>query len=80
MSKKKKPLVLSKTELEKKGTKELLGYLNGLRKCEETFEASDLDENPEATDTSRIYFKQTIKWESAYENVKSILDNRENIS
>ena len=80
MSKKKKPLVLNKTELEKKGTRELLGYLNRLRKCEESFEKSDLDENPELIDDSKIYFKQTEKWKSAYQNVKAILDKRENVN
>ena len=80
MPKKKKPLVLSKLELEKKGTKELLGYLKRLRYCEESYESSDLNENPDLTDHSTIYFKQTDKWKNAYCDVKSILNQRENVS
>ena len=79
MSKKSKPIVLSVSEMEKKGTKELLGYLKRLHKCEESFESSDLTENPDVLDESTIYFKQTEKWKTGYENVKSILKNRENI-
>lgn len=79
MSKKSKPLVLTIQEMEKKGTKELLGYLKRLHKCEESFESSDLSENPDLTDKTTIYFKQTEKWKTAYQNVKSILKNRENI-
>lgn len=80
MPKKKRPIVLSLTELNKKGTKELLAYLKRLRYCEESFEQSDLIENPEKSDKSTIYFKQTEKWKTAYCNVKSILDKREHIN
>ena len=66
-------------EMEKKGTKELLGYLKRLHKCEESFESSDLTENPDISDKFTIYFKQTEKWKTGYRNVKSILKNRENI-
>ncbi|WP_405376698.1 hypothetical protein [Nonlabens sp. Asnod3-A02] len=79
MPKRKKPIVLSIIELEKKGTKELLGYLTKLRHCEETLEKSDFITNPELLDDSIIYFKQTDKWKIAYHNVKVILDQRENI-
>lgn len=79
MSKKSKPIVLTISEMEKKGTKELLGYLKRLHKCEESFESSDLTENPDLADKSTIYFKQTEKWKTGYRNVKSILENRENI-
>ncbi|WP_405368190.1 hypothetical protein [Nonlabens sp. Asnod2-A12] len=79
MPKRKKPIVLSIIELEKKGTKELLGYLTKLRRCEETLEKSDFITNPELLDDSIIYFKQTDKWKIAYHNVKVILDQRENI-
>ncbi len=79
MPKKKKPIVLSLTELDKKGTKELLGYLKRLQFCEESFEKSDLIENPDFSDNSTIHFKQTEKWKGAYAVVKSILIKRENI-
>ncbi len=80
MPKKKKPLVLSKLELAKKDTRALLDYLKKLRHCEESFESSDMIENPDLTDNSTIYFKQTDKWKKAYSDVKSILDQRENLS
>ncbi|WP_299339512.1 hypothetical protein [uncultured Psychroserpens sp.] len=79
MSKKPKPIVLTLKEMERKGTRELLGYLNKLHKCEESFESSDLDKNPDLTDKVTIYFKQTEKWKIAYKDVKSILKNREHI-
>lgn len=79
MSKKTKPIVLTIPEMEKKGTKELLGYLKRLHKCEESFESSDLTENPDLSDKSKIYFKQTEKWKTGYENVKFVLKNRENM-
>lgn len=79
MSKKSKPCVLTDLEMKKKGTKELLGYLKRLHQCEESFESSDLIENPDLLDTSTIYFKQTEKWKASYINVKSVLKNREHI-
>lgn len=79
MAKKPKPIVLTIQEMENKGTKELLGYLKKLYKCEESFESSDLYENPDLNDEITIYYKQTEKWKTAYDNVKSILKNREHI-
>lgn len=80
MSKKRKPQVFSKEELQNKSTKELLGYLKKLHQCEESFEMSDLVENPDLGDGSTIYFKQTSKWEKAYAHVKEILANREHVN
>jgi hypothetical protein len=79
MSKKSKPTILTIQELDKKGTKELLGYLKKLHKCEESFELSDLEINPDLNEEHIIYFKQTEKWKTAYKNVKSILNNREHV-
>ena len=79
MSKRKHPKILDREALEKKGTKELLGYLKRLHKCEESFEFSDMETNPELTNTDTIYFKQSEKWHAAYKNVKAILETRENI-
>ena len=62
--------------LEKKNTKELLGYLNKLHKCEESYELSDLDTNLDLLDNETIYFKNTHKWKNAYSNVKLILNKR----
>lgn len=79
MSKNKKPTILSITELRKINTKQLLGFLNKLHTCEESFEKSDLIHNPELTDKTTIYFKQSDNWKQAYKNVKEILKNREHI-
>lgn len=79
MSKRKRPKVLDREALKKKGTKELLGYLKRLHQCEESFELSDMDEKPELTDKETIYFKQSENWKSAYQNTKSILKTREHI-
>ena len=79
MGKRKLPRVLPKEELEKKGTKELLGYLKRLWQCEESFMISDMDENIDLVDEETIYFKQTEKWRIAYNDVKSILAGREHV-
>ena len=79
MPKKRKPKVRSLEDLQSKGTKELLGYLKRLHQCEESFELSDLYENPDLTDDMTIYFKDTAKWKEAYRKVKGILDKREHI-
>lgn len=79
MKKKTKPKIIDTIELNKKSTKELLGYLKRLQMCEESFESSDLSENIDLTDTETIYFKSTEKWKLAYHDVKSILAYREHI-
>jgi hypothetical protein len=79
MGKKKTAILYSAEALKKKNTKELLGYLKALQQCEESFELSDMDINEDILDNNKIYFKQTLKWKSAYNNVKSILSERENI-
>lgn len=79
MGKKKNPSVINKELLNKKGTKEILGYLKRLHQCEERFEDSDININEDLIDDHTIYFKETEKWKTAYQNVKSILSNREHI-
>jgi tricorn protease-like protein len=79
MPKKRKPQVVSFEDLHGKSTKELLGYLKKLHQCEESFEMTDLLENPDLRDDSTIYFKQTSKWKTAYSDVKRILSNREHL-
>ena len=79
MGRKKNPAVIEKVVLVKKDTRELLGYLNRLQKCEESFEVSDMENNVDLIDDNTIYFKETKKWKTAYLNVKKILGNRENI-
>ncbi|MCD2260988.1 hypothetical protein [Psychroserpens luteolus] len=80
MPKRKNPVVLSSLELEKKDTRELLGYLKRLHQCEESFETSDLTENIDLTNDNIIYFKKTEKWNIAYSKVKSILSTREHLN
>ena len=77
--KKRLPKLIDIDELDKKSTRELLGYLKKLHKCEESFSASDMDIDLDLVDNEIIYFKQTEKWRTAYQNVKSILDKREHI-
>jgi hypothetical protein len=79
MAKRKTPYVIDKELLNKKGTKELLGYLKRLHQCEDSFEGSDMYINDDLTDDKTIYFKETEKWKTAYSNVKSILISREHI-
>jgi hypothetical protein len=79
MGNKKTAIVFSYEALKKKNTKELLGYLKALQQCEESFKLSDMDINEDILDNNKIYFKQTPKWKSTYNNVKSILSERENI-
>ncbi len=80
MPKKRKPETIDFETLEKMNTKLLLSYLKKLHQCEESFELSDWDENPDLTDDSVIYFKNTDKWKTTYRNVKLILKDRENIN
>jgi hypothetical protein len=79
MGKRKLPAVITKEELEKKSTKELLGYLKNLQRCEESVELSDQGINRDETDPETIYFKQSKKWKTAYRTVKTILAAREHI-
>ena len=73
------PKVITREELEKLHTKQLLAYLKRLHQCEESFEGSDWDENRDLTDEVMIHFKQTEKWKFAYRTVKSILSGREHV-
>ncbi len=79
MAKKKQPKVLSLQELEKKETKELLGYLKRLHQCEESFAKSDMDRNIDLENEHLIYFKKTKKWKTAYQDVKSVLATRKHL-
>ncbi len=81
MSKQLRPKLIESEELQKKSTKELLGYLKKLRMCEESFslDATDYRENPDNKDHHTIWFKDTSKWKLAYSRVKSILDTRDHV-
>lgn len=77
--KKKLPSIISKEALAQKNTKALLAYLSKLQRCEESYDLSDMNVNLDLIDEDKIYFKQTEKWQTAYKNVKSILQNRAHI-
>lgn len=78
MARRKNPRVMNTSDLESKGTKELLGYLKKLQRCEQSILLSDFDEDHNFDD-NLIYFKDSKKWKDAYSDVKAILSSRENI-
>lgn len=73
------PKVIKFKKLKSLNTKRLLSYLKLLHKCEESFEKSDFDINSDLKNDKTIQFKNTEKWKLAYQNVKLILKERENI-
>ena len=66
----------SLAELEAMHTGSLMSRRKALLKCEESFELSDQIE-PSNSDT--IEFKNTTEWQQAYQDLKSVLDTRENL-
>ncbi len=80
MGRNRRPKVLSLDELKTKGTRELLGYLGKLHKCEASYDKSDMDSNPDLLNDGYIYFKETAQWKAAHTNVKTILAEREHIA
>ncbi len=73
------PKVMKLEELKKLNTKRLLSYLKLLHKCEESFEESDLVVNLDIKNDDIIQFKNTEKWKFTYQQVKSILNEREHV-
>lgn len=65
-------------ELSSWPTKRLLGRLKALRKLQESSEGSDF-EVEELRAVEGIVFKSDPRWSEAYKELKSILDNRENV-
>ncbi len=65
-------------ELQEWPTKRLLGRLKALRQLEEDFDSSDL-EGEEVGHVDGIIFKSDPRWSTAYKDLKTILDTRENI-
>src|SRR6185295_1439075 len=76
--KRKKIFPMALMELEALSTKELLGRLQSLRRCEESLALSD-----RATEsyqpTSAIEFKDSSEWVAEFERVKSVLARREHV-
>jgi hypothetical protein len=66
--------------LEAMTTRQLLGHLSRLRACEESMAVSDLAGQPLPSDydpASRIYFKDDLRWQEQWKEVKRILAGRE---
>ncbi len=59
-------------------TKRLLGRLRALRIFEESPDKSDIDDS-QFRYGADIQFKSDPRWKTAYTELKSLLDNRENI-
>jgi hypothetical protein len=71
--------VLTIEELENLPTRALLARLKRLRFCEEAAESSDVSCTEIASVDRKIIFKNTLIWREAYDQLKRILDLRENI-
>jgi hypothetical protein len=75
---KRKPISpMSLDELEKWSTKQLLARLRYLHQCEESSLLSD--QNDAGNTSEAILFKDTTRWNVAYEQVKGVLSLREHI-
>jgi hypothetical protein len=68
---------MSRKEIEKLSTKQLLARLRQLHQCEESALLSDRDDASNAT--GNILFKDTPEWKAAYEQIKGALSLREHV-
>jgi hypothetical protein len=68
---------MSLEEIENLPTKQLLARLQRLRQCEESVAFSDRDDA--GTTSEAIIFKDTPEWKAAYDQLKSILSQREHV-
>jgi len=69
-------------ELGSMSTFALVGRRTKLLKCEDSFESSDrfgYEEEPNPKETGFVEFKDQPDWINAYNEVKSLLSNREHI-
>ena len=69
-------------ELNEMHTGSLMSRRAKLLKCEESFEKSDrngYETKPNASETGFIEFKNTPEWLKAYNDLKGVLQTRENI-
>ena len=72
--------IVSRQQLENMPTKALLARLQRLRWCEENADRSDLTNDEIGSLKGMIIFKNTSFWRDAYNDVKTVLDEREHIS
>src|SRR5258706_75718 len=71
--------ILAPETLHKQPTKQLLGRLRALQRCEQSSAFSDLTAEEIAACTG-ILFKDSPEWRSAYGHLKAILATREHVS
>ena len=60
----------------------LMNRRAALLKCEESFEASDLDDHetkPSSKNSGFIEYKNTAEWQQAYKELKNLLSTRGNL-
>ena len=69
--------ILRPESLLKMPTKQLLGRLRALHKCEESSALSDLTAGEIAG--KGILFKNSVEWQVAYDQLKAILPTREHV-
>lgn len=72
---------MSTSELEAMHTGSLLSRLQHLRECEESLEHTDLtqEEINELEKDESIHVKSSEKWKKAYNELKVVLNERENV-
>ena len=66
-------------QLETMPTKALLARLKRLRWCEESRECSDLSDEEVASAAHLIVFKADPAWNSAYADIRKVLDARDHV-
>jgi hypothetical protein len=76
---KRRPLfILSQDSLLSLPTRQLLGRLQALQRCEESRLLSDCGAD-EVLLEEQIFFKDTSAWKAAYAEVKAVLATREHV-
>ncbi len=73
--------VISPENLSSMHTGTLMNRRAALLKCEESFESgcAEIGAQPASSKTGLIEFKDTAEWKEAYQELKNILDTRENL-
>lgn len=69
---------MNRSQLSALPTKALLGRLRSLQQCEDSIDLSDRT-GEELLDSKRIQFKDTLPWQTAYDDVKEELSKREHV-
>jgi len=70
--------ILSKEALQRMPTKQLLGRLQALQRCQQSAADSDLTAE-EIVTREGILFKDSAEWREAHRDLKSVLADREHI-